>query len=253
MLHSFIGAPDGDTPFAGLTLDAAGNLYGTTNVGGSDLGFGSAFTLSPSGGGWAESTIYSVDFPFSGLTFDADGNLYGVAPVGGQGSGAVYQLKPSGSGWTPHTLYSFSGGDDGDEPLGGVVLDAAGNVYGSTIAGGPAGGGVVFELVRSGSDYSYTSLYTFAGGAGPASTLTLDTAGNLYGTTLGDGAYGGGNVFKLTPSGNGWTYTDLYDFQSGNGGSTPIGGVTIGAQGNLYGTTTGGGAHNAGVVWEITP
>ena len=252
-LHSFIGTPDGDTPFASLTLDAAGNLYGTTNVGGSDLGFGSAFQLSLSGGGWTESTIYDVEFPFSGLTFDADGNLYGVAPIGGEGSGAVFQLTPSGSGWTPHTLYSFSGGDDGNEPIGGVVLDAAGNIYGSTIAGGPTGGGVVFELVRSGGDYSYRSLYTFAGGAGPFNTLTMDAASNLYGTTLGDGAYGGGNVFKLTRSGNSWTYSDLYDFQAGNGGLTPVGGVTIDAQGNLYGTTSAGGAHNAGVVWEITP
>ncbi|MFZ0793132.1 MAG: choice-of-anchor tandem repeat GloVer-containing protein [Candidatus Korobacteraceae bacterium] len=251
ILHSFSDSPDGADPFSNVAFDSAGNLYGTTFEGGQE--FGVAYELTPSGGGWTEDILYDVgDLIAAGLTFDRAGNLYGVTMEGGLGLGTVFQLTPSGSGWTQNILHTFSGGSDGADPVGGLVLDQAGNFYGTT-ASGANGGGTVFQLSPSGSSWTFTTIYRFSGSDGPFSTLTIDAAGNLYGTTLADGAFEAGSVFKLTPSGGSWAFTDLHDFQSGNGGISPIGGVTLDSAGNLYGTTSAGGVHGAGVVWEIAP
>jgi len=141
--------------------------------------------------------------------------------------------------------------------MAGLIFDQAGNLYGSASSGGSGNGGTVFELMPSNGNWNFNLLYSLSGSGGsrngPLRSLTMDAAGNLYGTTYSDGAYGAGSVFKLKPSNGAWTYTDLYDFTGGDDGANPYGGVTLDANGNLYGTTAFGGASDAGVVWEITP
>ena len=197
------------------------------------------------------------------MIFDNAGNLYGTLTWGG-GYGAVFELVRIGGVWAKKTLYSFSGWD-GSKLHGGLVFDAAGNLYGTTSAGGPYGGGTVFMLSPSGNGWTFTRLYSFTGSArdsfpdipGPNDSLVIDAAGSLYGTTYAAGAYGYGNVFKLTPSNGGWTYTSLHDFNDWRFGAHPYGGVVLDTNGNLYGTTDEGGTacgdNGCGVVWEITP
>ena len=153
VIHSFLGAPsDGQYPLAGLTVDQAGNLYGTTQVGG--LGNrGSVFELSPGGNGWTETLLYSFSGgsdganPASVLALNS-GNVYGTAAYGGNtlGDGVVFKLSPSGSGWTEEVLHTFTNSPDGVRPDGGVVLDDAGNIYGSTFGGGTGGRGTVYQI-----------------------------------------------------------------------------------------------------------
>jgi len=263
-LYSFTGGSDGGQPYLGdLVFDSAGNIYGTTSAGGGQgcfgFGCGVVFKLSHSGGGWTETVLYTFSGnddganPFNGVTFDRAGNLYGTTTQNGRyGYGTVYELSPTGSGWTQSTLYNFTGGLDGGNPIGGVAIDAAGNLYGTTEDGGnaPGLGGTVWELTPSNGSWTFSvlqSLPTFY--EGPFATPTLDAAGNVYGTSTFGG--GSGLVFKLAPSGAGWNYTP-YDF-NGNNGDIPIGGVTLDSNGNLYGTTAEGGTHTWGTVWEITP
>ena len=146
-------------------------------------------------------------------------------------------------------LYSFTGGDDGAYPYGALIMDQAGNLFGTTCCAGSLGGGTVFELVRSGN-WSFSTLDSFVGGLD--GSLAMDIAGNLYGATMEGGAYNFGSIFKLSPGSGGWAYTDLYDFCV-NGwpcsdGAFPTGDVELDTGGNLYGTTVDGG-----VVWELTP
>ena len=188
-------------------------------------------------------------FPASGVIFDQAGNLYGTASYCGMNdSGVVYELSPSGQGWTQQTLYSFTSRDQGP-PDGGLAMDAQGNLYGTT--GGLMGEAEAYELTRSGETWSVSRRQVFSVYIGAFDTPTLDAQGNLYGTIVGAGG-GVGEVFKLAPSGTGWIYTDLYDFNSTDG-SEPIAGVTLDASGNLYGTTFFGGRSGVGVVWQITP
>ena len=261
VIYGFTGGSDGGSPrYGDLIFDQAGNFYGTTSVGGS--GYGVAYKMSPSGGGWAEQPIYAFGGapdganPFGGLVFDNAGNLYGMTTQGGSaGFGTVFELSPSGGGWTEKVLYNFQGASDGDYPTAGLLLDQSGNLYGSTSDGGTGGGGTVFELIPSGGGWTYKLLYSLTGGAkcGPWGTLAMDGAGNLYGTTVCDGANNDGNVFELKPAGGSWTYSSLYDFTGGNDGRRPFGNVTFDSQGNIYGTASRGGTHDSGVVWEITP
>jgi len=267
----------GDLQFPGygdLVFDQTGNIYGTAIGAGS--GYGYAFELTPSGGKWMETTIYTFGngdapaYPYSGVIFDNAGNLYGTSLEGGTkiGSyGTVYELMPSGPPWAENTLYSFGGGDDGRYPKGGVIFDSSGNLYGAT------DDGVVFEL-SPGAPWNYKALYTFvcpcSAEGGPWASLVMDASGNLYGTAYSDGNpsknYGYGSVFKLTPQLDGtWTYNSLHDFCAGgrpcSDGAYPISTVVMDANGNLYGTTTYGGTgsncypgnNGCGVVWEITP
>ena len=181
------------------------------------------------------------------MIFDGSGNLYGTAYYGGDlGLGTVYELSPSGGGWTQKTLTDFSGG--GGFPLAGLTFDTHGNLFGTGFTGG-----TVFELQPSGGNWNYSLLETFNGFDGPFGSLTFDAAGNLYGTNATGGASDNGFVFKLTPSGGGWTFTDLYDFSGGNDGGFPISNVSIDASGNLYGTTYLGGTLGEGVIWQLTP
>jgi uncharacterized repeat protein (TIGR03803 family) len=257
VLYRFTGGADGSLPgYGDLVFDQAGNLYGTTIQGGSSQE-GAVYELSPSGGGWTEIVLYSfanLSFPYSGVILDQARNLYGTTTGGGVAYGTVYQLTPSGPPWIEHSLYPFSGGNDGAYPIGGVISDQSGNLYGTTNSTAYGGAGTIFELMPSNGGWMFDLLYSFTGNPneGPYDSLTMDGAGNLYGTTYGDGAYSLGTVFKLTPSDGGWIYTDLHDF-SGGDGQNPVGGVVLDASGNLYGTTSGGGAHREGFAWEITP
>jgi uncharacterized repeat protein (TIGR03803 family) len=202
------------------------------------------------------------------VIFDSAGNLYGTTYSGGANNcGTVYELSPSGSTWTETVLYSFQCGfgvPDGGAPVGGLIFDAAGNLYGTTNIGGTNNGGTVFELSPSGGgNWTFQVLYGLPYNGdfdfiyyGPTGSLAMDAAGNLYGTGLMDGASGSGNVFKLTPSNGSWIYTDLYDFR-GPEGAYPWGDVVLDAHGNLYGTASAGGenqcnGNGCGVVWEVT-
>jgi uncharacterized repeat protein (TIGR03803 family) len=265
VIYRFSG-PDGYRPLeAVLTFDSAGNIFGTTSYGG-PAGGGTVFELMRNGNQWTESVIYG----FSGLTdgaepegkllFDSAGNLYGTTYTAGDPDctcGVVYELSPSAGGWTFRVLHTFDG-PTGRWPSAGLVKDTAGNLYGTTTAGGVGNGGTVFELSPAGSDWNFSTIYTFDntggnGGSGPEGPVLLDTAGNLYGATNSDGAYGLGSVFKLTPTDGGWSFTSLHDFQSSPDGEYPYGSLVMDASGNLYGTTYEGGAYGLGTVWEIMP
>jgi uncharacterized repeat protein (TIGR03803 family) len=254
--HAFGIGSDGAQPIGGVVLDADGNFYGTTSLGG-DFGNGTVFEAKRSGSTWTENVIYSFTGgsdganPPAGVTLGTDGSLYGTSSFGGaNGIGAVYKLVRSGSGWTEMVLYNFTGGDDGQNPVGGVILDEAGNLYGGTFIGGANGGGTVYELTPTGT---LTTLYSFSGFAGGVyNKLTFDPQGNLYGATNADGANLLGSVFMLSPNNGGWTFTSLHDFAGGNDGASPYGSVAVDANGNVFGTAAVGGTNNQGLVFEIT-
>jgi uncharacterized repeat protein (TIGR03803 family) len=290
VLWTFAGAPnDGETPMSDLVFDKAGNLYGTTNGGGSAES-GTVFMLSPNqDGGWMSTILYNFCAQYSrnhcqdgaspqaGLIFDAQGNLYGTTvngggpdcPANGSGCGTVFELSPQGSGsWTETVLYSFcaNGGHclDGAFPLGQLTLDASGNLYGTTEQGGTGvyAVGTVFELSHSANGWSETVLYNFCplgqrgrcpDGAEPQAGVIFDKVGNLYGTTeLGGSNNGEGTVFRLSPGANGWTEKELHSFTSQEGGGgDPMGAVSFDTLGNLYGTFSGGGPDNTGGVFRI--
>lgn len=257
VVHTFGNGTDGAEPVGGVVFDKAGNFYGTTLLGGTD-GNGTVFQVTPSG---VETVIYNFTGgtdavnPAAGVTVDAKGNLYGTTSFGGaNGVGAVYKLSQSGSGWKETILYSFQGLNDGQNPVGGVILDKAGHIYGGTFDGGANGGGTVYELSPSGKGWKLAVLYSFTGGyGGPYNKLTFDAKGNLYGTTNAEGADGLGSVFKLTPRNGQWRFTDLYDFVGGSKGGSPYGSLAVDAHGNIFGTAVVGGSDNQGVVFEITP
>ena len=194
--------------------------------------------------------------PESQLISDASGNLYGTTQFGGaHGLGTVFKLSNSGGTWTETVLYSFAGGTDGEEPVARLAMDAAGNLYGTTEAGGdPTCAtlhgycGTVFEL-SPGSNGTWTEnilvIFNDTNGLGPVGGLTLDAAGNLYGTTLGGGSGGWGIVFELTPNGDGtWTENIIHNFGLDNNGSKPNSDLVFDSAGNLYGTTADGGLMN---------
>ena len=270
VLHSFAGGPnDGANPyFTNLVFDQAGNIYGTTQRGGNGsgpfcgtIGCGTVFELSPSRGGWTFSIIHNFQSngidgvqPLYGVSFDPAGNLYGTTLYGGissQEAGTVFELTPSGGTWAENILYSFF-----SNPMGApvdattLIMDQSGNLYGSAAAAGPQSAGTVFELTPSQGGWIFSTLYTFT--ACSAQPLAIDTAGNLYGTCTGGGQYDSGWIFELTNSGGSWMVTDFYDFTGGSGGAGPFGPIVFDSNGNLYGTTYGGG-NGYGTVWEITP
>ena len=258
ILHRFTGS-DGAGPVGALIFDHNGNADGATSSGGLHNG-GIIYQLKSSGN-WEEEVLYHpYGYPGSGLTMDHAGNLYGTTFNGGNNLfGSVYKLTSSGSGWIETDLYDFTNGGDGSFPQAGVLLDAAGNLYGATSAGGAGHGGAIFKLTNSGGNWSYNNLYGLTGPGGPRlvvgpfGNLVMDAAGTLYGTTLSDGAHGFGAVFKLTPSNGSWTYTSLHDFTNGSDGGFPYSTLVLDPSGNLYGTASGGGTQGLGVVFEIKP
>jgi hypothetical protein len=345
-LYSFQNGPDGANPVARVVFGPDHTLYGTTEYGGetgycTNGGCGTAFNLRPPPTAcrtalcpWMEAIVHRFTsggvFPESELLFDSAGNIYGTALDGGSlvagggngcypSCGAVYELTPSSGGWTETVLYNFTGyqyGDDGANPVGGLIFDNAGNLFGTTFTYGNCGYGIAFELTPSGSKwaehlihdfcsphgapaatlirdasgnlygtdeglpqgygtihggvfklipanggYTFQSLYTFPEfGGGPAGSLLMDNAGNLYGTTitgggnpLGKCSNGCGRVFELAYSNGNYTYIELYDFTGGNDGAAPYSNLVMDAYGNLYGTTSAGGVNGDGTVFEFTP
>ncbi len=266
-IYDFTRGSDGGNPQAAVVFDGQGNMYGAAVNGG--LGYGVVYEMTRVNGQWVYHVIYSFTggddgaFPLAPLLIDAAGNLYGTAESGGlpgctgdYGCGTIYKLSRSGDSWSETTLYKFTDGADGSEPSGGLIADSAGNLYGATFGSNGSPGGTVYELVRSGDAWTFKLIYDLPGtGGGPSANLVLDSAGNLYGATWGDGAAGLGNVFKLTPMGNGWSYTSVHDFTGSPDGANANGGLAIDSNGVIYGTTYEGGASNClcGVVFEITP
>lgn len=204
--------------------------------------------------------------PLLSLTFDSAGNIYGVTAEGGKSNrGTVFELSPgSNNTWTEKTLLSFAGGAVGAQPVGGVIFDAAGNLYGTTKIGGTKNVGVAYKLSPTSSgSWTETVIHNFGtakDGQYPTQSLVMDSAGNLYGTTEGGGAYGngaenvGGTAYKLSPSSTGsWTESVIHSFGHGTDGAVPQCNLIRDSSGNLYGTTTTGGADNFGTVFEVSP
>jgi uncharacterized repeat protein (TIGR03803 family) len=331
VLYSFTGGGDGGQPAAGLIFDAVGNLYGTTNFGGStncNLGCGTVFKLSPASGSWTETVLYTFTGgadgrePYARLLFDTAGNLYGTTLLGGNigsvcssGCGTVFKLTSTSGGWTESVPYAFAGGTDGASPYDGLVADRYGRLYGSTYAGGVHGAGTIFRLsgAKSGN-WTEIVLHNFGdgyGGKNPYGDVLLDAAGNIYGTAYQGGGRGYGVVFELLPtstrgwteqilhtfvntpagnpvaglvmdatgtlfgttmlsadhtscaggcgtlfklapaSGGGWTYKVIHDFGQGTDGYHPTGDLILDQSGDLFGTTQAGGAQGSGMVFEI--
>jgi uncharacterized repeat protein (TIGR03803 family) len=271
---------DGAVPYAGVIMDAAGNLYGTTA---SSADGGIVFQLSPGSGGWQESILYTAAGTDAGVILDGSGNLYGTTEEGGAyNDGTVYEIERTATGWKEKVLHSFDpNGKDGVTPGGGALfMDGAGSLYGTTVGGGTSecGGaahrrparqppskaigncGTVFRLTKGGDGgWTETILYDFKGGASgyfPGAGVVMDKAGNLYGTA----ALGGepfcdcGVIYKLAPGPKGkWTYTVLHEFGNGDDGGVPAGNLVMDGKGNLYGGTVLGGTYGGGVIFELTP
>ena len=288
VLYSFGASEnDGFDPVAGLIQDSSGNLYGTTFSGGANgNGDGTVFKLEPpaeQGGAWTEVILYNfctkkncVDGanPASTLIQDSAGNFYGTTTAGGsRNDGVIFELTPAGK---ETVLYSFKGAGDGISPEAGVIRDASGNLYGTTVAGGASSGGTIFKLappVAKGKPWTETVLYSFCADGGgmctdggyPGAGLIEDSGGNFYGTASLGGAYNYGAVFELNAAG---TESILYSFCSAQNadctdGAYPSAALIEDAGGNLYGTTTGGGGGNpecnvsglltCGTAFELSP
>jgi uncharacterized repeat protein (TIGR03803 family) len=234
VLYSFTGGTDGANPYAGVIFDNSGNLYGTTGQGGhtggicADQGCGVVFELSNSSGVWTETVLYTFlggadgslggtdgAFSLAPLTRDALGNLYsttlsgGAADCRGGGCGVVFELSNSSGVWTETVIHTFQPGSNGFDgsgggsPYAGVTLDTLGNLYGATTGGGIQEDGVVFELSPSGGSWTEKVLHSFSGRNGdfPASGVTLDGFGNVFGATVGGGLVGEswGVIYEITP------------------------------------------------------
>jgi uncharacterized repeat protein (TIGR03803 family) len=271
VLHRFSGA-DGKGPFAGLIIDAAGNLYGTASEGGSEVAFGGVvYEISNSG---TYSVLYNFcslpgcadgQLPLGGLTMDRKGNLYGTTAQGGAiGMGTVFELSKAGGKWTEIVLHSFTGGkSDGAYPLYGSPILSVREVgsklesvlVSATTRGGASNHGTVFEITKSTTGTKFSVLHSFSassGGASPYGTL-VRINGELFGTTGFRGSSCCGTVFKLTPKKKTWIETVLYSFTGGGDGGNPYSGVAADSRGNLYGVAYTGGSSTNGVVYKVKP
>ncbi len=257
-IYQFGAAGDANDPqYSVLVQGADGDFYGTTIYGGT-ANYGTVFKIDSSGN---ETLLHSFTgpdgaFPQSGLTLGTDGNFYGTTyscSVSGD-KGTVYKMTPSG---TVTTLYLFSEtGSNGDHPISSLVEGTDGNFYGTTQEEGEAGGageGSVFQMTPSGT---LTTLGSFIGANGdyPYYGVVEGTDGNFYGTTTRGGANDTGEIYQVTPGG---VLTVIYSFAADNGGNAdggyPYGGLTLGSDGNFYGTASAGGTNDAGTVFEVTP
>jgi uncharacterized repeat protein (TIGR03803 family) len=274
VIHAFSDGKGGGYPLGDL-VRFKGSLYGVTSIGGGGGcygGCGTVYRLTKSGDKWVETVLHVFNYdqgdgtiPSAEVALDSGGNIYGTTSGGGSfGNGTVFKLSPQGgpldapesSGSYKETiLHSFEGKADGCYIFSGVVLDSAGNLYGTASDCGKDSKGTVYQLMRSGSKYGFRVILTFNGTNGAYPTdepghLALDSAGNVYGTAYGGGAYGYGTVFKLAAGS--FLYTDLHDFNyNGTEGIYPSGGVSLDSLGNLYGTTYLGGSNAYGAVWQI--
>jgi uncharacterized repeat protein (TIGR03803 family) len=267
-IYSFgVGVNYGANPYAGLVLNNNGIFFGATYNGGTN-GLGTVFEFVPSGTSLVTPTVLHSFTggagdgagPYARVSFfDLSGNIYGTTLNGGAFyDGAIFRLPSVGGAST--LLHSFNPSKgEGTYPRGGLIQDNAANIYGTTSLGGASNKGAVYKLSWNGSYYIYSSLHDFAGGAAdganPWAGLVIDSAGNLYGTTLSGGQFGNGAVFKLTPNGSGgYSYTVLYSFAGGaTDGASPYAGLALDSAGNLYGTTYKGGQYGKGIVFQIVP
>ena len=275
-LFQFGSANGGYPSYGDVVVDSSGNLYDSSPASGNYYN-GVVYELTRADR-WSESILYSFQgapdgtAPLDGPLLARGGNLYGTASAGGvNGYGAVYELSPSAGGWTETVLYSFTNGNDGGAPASNLVVDRAGDLYGATQTGGTYGGGTVFQLIPSpAGTWRLNTIYQFRSsalaapvgtqsggcaiqGLGSNRTLTIDSAGNLYGTTSGDVLNPWGSVFKLHPVASiDWSYTPLHSFTGTTDGGVPWGSVILDGSGNLYGTAALGGANSCGVVFEVT-
>jgi uncharacterized repeat protein (TIGR03803 family) len=257
--YAFTGGADGGFPQGGVIADANGNFYGVTTSDGTGHN-GVVYELSPPATGqksWTQTTLYNFTggndggIPQASLMIDKKGVLYGTTYAGGaNGEGVVFKLTPPASGataWKEKVLWTFTGGNDGSEPSGTLIMDAAGNLYGTTIGGGTGVVGTVFELsppAKGQSAWAETVLYNFTGnndGGEPFGRMLFGSDGNLYGTTAGYGQYNYGTIYRLiAPTAGGtWSFSLLHAFADGKDGAVPRDGLIQGSDGTLYGTTAG--------------
>lgn len=282
VLFDFNGNTEGAEPPSGLVADSAGNLYGTTQWGGSytscSTGCGVVYELSrTSSGAWEQTILHTFGAfgdgaePAAGLVVDRAGNLYGTTTLGGSRLlGTVFELTPTAGGtWQSSILWSFLGGSDGANPQASLYLDSAGDLFGTTAVGGASGGGTVFKLTPSpGGQWNKTVLYGFNGSDGsyPTAGVIPGPNGSFYGTTysggtLADGQPAHGTVFWLTPASSGWKETVLHAFTGGKDGFGPQAGLAADVEGNLFGTTFLGGYpgvcigrnNGCGTAYELSP
>ncbi len=281
VLHYFTGGLDGAHPYTGLTMDRAGNLYGTAEYGGSQAndchivgGCGTVFEMVHQGAGFIFRPLYQFQGfpsgdganPLSRVIVGPDGALYGTTAYGGEngagcgdeepGCGTVFKLTPPPTfcksftcNWEETQIQNFTG-SDGAEPSGELAFDSAGNLYGTTQANR------VYELTPAQGTWTLSVLHLFTGGldgGSPMGGVQLDSAGNVYGTTNTGGSGEDGTAFQLVSSGSGWTLNTLYDFQIGSGGFGLLAGLIVGPGGNLYGGTVDGAPDGEAVVYEISP
>lgn len=287
VLHNFTGGPDGANPLDGLTIDHAGNLWGTASAGGNQVsgcsnglgtsGCGSVFELARSGSGWILKPLY--DFhggndadPTFGVVFGPDGALYGLtagttASCGNEfGCGGIFRLTPppttcpsTSCSWQETMLHQFTGQPDGSSPTSRVLFDSAGNMFGATFFGGAYNIGALYELSHGNGGWTESVPYSFSensqglGVALPAGYLAIDQANNLYGASYCNDTIGCfyGAVFEMQNSPSGWSLSELYAFNGFNG-YAPIG-VIRDASGNLYGVNTGDGSDESGNIYELSP
>ena len=272
---------NGQTPNAGVVFDQAGNLYGTTEFGGDFFcGCGVVYELTPvKNAHWTATTLYTfvgisqggsdVSFPSSDVFIDANGNIFGTGSGGGDvncndGCGGVYELVRQNDGsYQEQVLNIFHGGKDGFVPVGSVVVDPQGNVYGTTEFGGGRFGchdgaygcGTVFELQKSGTTYQEQIIFRFNGANGyaPVADLYLDSNNTLYSTTVSGGAFGNGTAFSLANPKGKWKETILHSFGNGQDGSSSWASLLSDGQGGFYGTTRFGGTAGNGTVFHLAP
>ena len=277
VLHKFTNGLDGAHPYTGLTIDRAGNLYGTAEYGGSQAndchivsGCGTVFELVHQGAGFIFRPLYQFQgFPSGDganpqgrVIVGPDGALYGTTAYGGEdgscgdeepGCGTVFKLTPPPTfcksftcNWEETQLYNFTGTGDGAGPSGEIAFDSAGNLYGTTYDGASEFGGTVYELTPAHGTWTLSTLAGFESGTNPYGGVQLDRAGNVYGTTELFGT-----AFQLLPSGSGWTLNNLYEFSYNGGGWDLAAGLIVGPGGNLYGGTAAGSP--SPVIFELSP
>ena len=276
VLHNFGNGLDGSDPQSELVFDAVGNLYGTTQFGGSNGGFengGTVYRLSPGTNGWVETVLYSFPLSYSGpdgdlpagtVVIDKAGNLYGVTQAGGfYGYGSIFELTPSTDGsYRERIIHSFNL-TEGSLPNSTLVFDTHGNLYGTTLFGGdqnlcaPNGCGTVFRLQRHADrTWSVTVLRALKKTDGwcAIGPVAFDSTGNLYASAECGGAFGWGSVLQLIPGPTApWAERVIHSFTNNPDGASPYAGVIVDATGNLFGTTMNGGSANLGTIFEITP
>src|SRR5450432_1357385 len=268
VIYSFAGDEDGEYADTDVAIDLAGNLYGSTVLGG-EIGGGTVWKLAPSGSSWVHTVLYSFSGgadggePYKGVTVDAAGNVYGTAVTGGAGSceggcGVAYKVTNSGGTWTQSVIHAFTGGADGSGPGARLAVDNRGNLYGMAPTGGDFGLGTIYQLHPNGDGtYKFKLLHTFTGGldgaTGSAGKMVFNND-HLYGAATTGGANGQGTVFELTPTARGeWDLKTLYSFKGEPDVGFPYGGLLFDQSGSIYGTSYYDGANDLGGVYQLTP